>query len=143
MAEFHMPNDWGKPPTEQEMLERVADMSYTSPITEYLGQMRIEHENAVLKAIQEFDIRVDKDELIKALKYDRDQYRKGFIDGCRGSYDRIIERAKADTVNKMKEKVYEVAQGLDEVDAFFLKEMIDQIEKEVLEGEQNDHRTIN
>lgn len=48
-----------------------------------------------------------------------------------------------DTVNKMKEKVYEVAQCLDEVDAFFLKEMIDQIAKEVLEGEQNDHRTIN
>lgn len=103
MVEFYMPNNWGKPPTEQEMLERVADMSYTSPITEYLGQMRIEHENAVLKAIQEFDISIDKDELIKALQYDRDQYRKGFIDGCRGSYDRIIERVKADTVKKMQE----------------------------------------
>jgi hypothetical protein len=49
----------------------------------------------------------------------------------------------ADTVKKIKEKVYEVVQCLDEVDAFFLKEMIDQIEKEVLEGEQNDYRTIN
>jgi hypothetical protein len=83
MAEFYIPNECIKPPTEQEMLERLADMSYTSPITEYLGQMRIEHENGVFKAIQEYDIRVDKDELIKALQYDRDQYRKGFIDGCR------------------------------------------------------------
>lgn len=101
MAEFYIPNDCVKPPTEQEMLERVADMSYTSPITEYLGQMRIERENAVFKAIQEFAISVDKDELIKALQYDRDQYRKGFIDGCRGSYDRIIEQVKANTITEI------------------------------------------
>jgi hypothetical protein len=136
MAEFYIPNDCVKPPTEQEMLERLADMSYTSPITEYLGQMRIERENAVLKAIQEFDIRVDKDELIKALQYDRDQYRKGFIDGCRGSNDRIIERVKADTVKKMRDVVKSkmVTNVLNIKFMILYEEELDQIAKEILEG---------
>ena len=38
-------------------------------------------EDGVMKAIQRFDINVDKEELIKALKYDRDQYEKGYQDG--------------------------------------------------------------
>ena len=38
-------------------------------------------EGGVMKAIQRFDINVDKEELIKALKYDRDQYEKGYQDG--------------------------------------------------------------
>lgn len=139
MVEFYMPDNWGKPPTEQEMLERVADMSYTSPITEYLGQMRIEHENAVLKAIHEFDISVDKDELIKALQYDRDQYRKGFIDGCRGSYDRIIERVKADTVKKMQEMMAKHKCTPYPSDMWVVPWFrIEEITKEMLEGTQND-----
>ena len=52
--------------------------------------------------------------------------------------DEETEHAKdlaiSDTVKKMQEKVYEVAQDIDEVDAYFLKEMIDQIAKEILEG---------
>ena len=38
-------------------------------------------EDGAMKAIQRFDINVDKEELIKALKYDRDQYEKGYQDG--------------------------------------------------------------
>ena len=42
--------------------------------------LRTEVENKTLKAIMDVAIDVDKDELIKALTYDRNQYNKGFSD---------------------------------------------------------------
>lgn len=56
-------------------------MGYESPIDMIYGQMRIETENAICKAVQEVGINVDKEELIKALQYDREQYQKGYKDG--------------------------------------------------------------
>ena len=55
-------------------------MSYESPIEMIYGQMRIETENAICKAVQNVGVNVDKDELIKALQYDREQYQKGYKD---------------------------------------------------------------
>ncbi len=56
-------------------------LGYESPITVIMGQMRMEQENNIYKAVQEYGVNVDKDELIKALQYDRDQYEKGYING--------------------------------------------------------------
>lgn len=42
-------------------------------------------EDGVMKAIQRFDINVDKEELLKALQYDRGQYEKGYQDGLNES----------------------------------------------------------
>ena len=57
---------------------------YESPIklilNETTKQLGIECENAVVKASLEMGVDVNKDELIKALAYDRDQYRKGYND---------------------------------------------------------------
>lgn len=41
----------------------------------------------------------------------------------------------ADTVRKMQEMVYEFADDINTIDAYIIKEMIDQIAKELLEGE--------
>lgn len=38
-------------------------------------------EQYIIRYLQDMEIYVDKEELIKALQYDRDQYRKGFHDG--------------------------------------------------------------
>lgn len=54
---------------------------YQSPIEIITKKMRTQFEDNVFKAIQDYGIVVDKDELIKALKYDRDQYEKGYRDG--------------------------------------------------------------
>lgn len=54
---------------------------YESPIDVLYKNVETSFENGVLNAIQKVDIIVDKEELIKALKYDRDQYRKGYEDG--------------------------------------------------------------
>ena len=57
---------------------------YESPIkliiNETTKQLGIECENAVVKSMLEMDIDVNREELIKALQYDRDQYRKGYND---------------------------------------------------------------
>ena len=61
-------------------------LGYESPIELYIGQMRMEQENNVYKAIQEYGVNVDKDELIKALQYDRGQYEKGYVNGYNTGY---------------------------------------------------------
>ena len=56
-------------------------MSYQSPIEIIYGEVQTKLEGDVLKVIQGYDITVDKNELLKALNYDRDQYHKGWSDG--------------------------------------------------------------
>lgn len=54
---------------------------YKSPIEIIYDQIRLQHEGDIMKAVQKVNINVDKEELIKALQYDRGQYEKGFLDG--------------------------------------------------------------
>lgn len=53
---------------------------YESPITLINGELQLSLENGVYKAVRQTGVVVDKDELIKALKYDRGQYEKGYAD---------------------------------------------------------------
>ena len=57
---------------------------YKSPIEtvmkEVFQKMNEDFENSVLKAVQKVGINVDKEELLKALIYDRGQYDKGYED---------------------------------------------------------------
>ena len=52
-------------------------------------QMAQEEENAVMKAVRQIGVNVDKGELIKALQYDRNQYAKGYEDGKNEVLDKI------------------------------------------------------
>ena len=78
-------------------------MNYQSPIELIHQGLETKVENDIFKAILNYGINVDKDELIKALKYDRDQYEKGYADGCRGAMDRI----KAEVAREIFEEIYE------------------------------------
>lgn len=53
---------------------------YESPITLINGAFHLNLEDGVYKAVRQTGVVVDKDELIKALKYDRGQYEKGYAD---------------------------------------------------------------
>lgn len=53
---------------------------YKSPIEVVYGQLQTKFEGDVVKAVQSYNINVDKDELIKALAYDRNQYDAGYRD---------------------------------------------------------------
>lgn len=51
---------------------------YKSPIEVITEEMKFFYDGDVVRAVQKHDIDVDKEELLKALKYDREQYEKGF-----------------------------------------------------------------
>lgn len=69
---------------------------YQSPIHELtdkmIAEVNMNYENAVMKAVYQVGFYVDKEELLKALKYDRDQYDKGYEDGVRECTKLIVER---------------------------------------------------
>ena len=56
---------------------------YKSPIEIIQGQLKMDMENGILRAVQQQDIVVDKHELLRALQYDRGQYEKGYKDAVR------------------------------------------------------------
>lgn len=72
---------------------------YESPIQitqigERIGTELVEKEEAyIFSVVKRMYVDVDKDELVKALAYDRGQYDKGYIDG-RAARDAEIVRCK-------------------------------------------------
>jgi len=59
---------------------------YESPINKFIGEMQTqmvkdEEGQLMVRVTQAIGYDVDKDELIKALNYDRQQYEKGYSDG--------------------------------------------------------------
>ena len=66
---------------------------YNSPIYLYetaVQTLMEERENAIFAKIQSsLDVDVDKDELIRALQYDRGQYDKGYRDGLKVATDTV------------------------------------------------------
>lgn len=58
---------------------------YQSPIemiyTDIQTQIKEEADKRIYEIMQQCGIHVDKDELIKALQYDRRQYERGYLDG--------------------------------------------------------------
>lgn len=54
---------------------------YESPIEIFTTELHTAYEDGIMKAVQNVGFNVNKEELIKALQYDRDQYRKGYEDG--------------------------------------------------------------
>lgn len=54
---------------------------YKSPIEIIIGQIKTNYENEIYSAVQNVGINVDREELLKALEYDRGQYEEGFREG--------------------------------------------------------------
>ena len=67
-------------------------MNYKSPITVIQDKMSVEFDNGILKAITKVDIDVNKDELVKALEYDRNQYQNGYED-AKEIYEKALDKA--------------------------------------------------
>ena len=68
-----------------------------------------QQDEQTLQAIQKVGIKVDKDELVKALAYDRGQYEKGYADGIMAFAEGLITQAKS----------------LDNIQLVFVKQIID------------------
>ena len=115
--------------------EIMMRMNYKAPIEVIRHEMQMRVEKDVVTAVQQHDIYVEKNELRKALQYDRDQYVKGFVDGCGEREDKLIEQVRADTVRKMHHTILlEFSDCIEEetVSIGSLRSSIDQIAKEML-----------
>lgn len=56
---------------------------YESPIKIITGKMQTQFDDEIYSAVQNVGINVDREELLKALEYDRGQYEEGFREGER------------------------------------------------------------
>lgn len=68
---------------------------YNSPITLIAGDFSSQLSEAIdgqvmCKIKQEYGINVNKEELINALAYDRNQYDTGYVDGKEAAYKNVI-----------------------------------------------------
>ena len=93
------------------MTEYKSKVKYEAPIEINIeedfpdsGSMAVsEIENMICSAVLKVGITVDKEELIKALRYDRGQYEKGYADGKRDAAA-AIEALQAD-VKRLQDKL--------------------------------------
>lgn len=68
--------------------------NYESPINVIMSdvytQLEVNLEKGVMSAIGNLGVDINKDELIRALQYDRGQYVMGFQDGWRAANEKIV-----------------------------------------------------
>lgn len=77
-------------------------MSYNSPISiisqmvdAQIKEMHEQEETAIMSEItRKIGVDVDKDELIRALNYDRHQYEKGYVDGRMFGRHEVLSKVK-------------------------------------------------
>lgn len=72
---------------------------YESPIKIITEQIKTNYENAIYSAVQNVGINVDREELLKALEYDRGQYEKGWEEGFHDGFVHGLEIAIIDVEN--------------------------------------------
>lgn len=121
--------------------DALAKMYYEPPIEIIRRDLEMRIENDTMKVIQQNGIVVDKDKLIKALKYDRDQYIKGFQDGKQDNFEELIEQVRTGTVRKMQKRLTTEIERFAKRGGFLSKDVIfwfiDQTAKELL-GKENE-----
>lgn len=64
---------------------------FTSQMDGILEQMQKQQEEYIYQAVLNVGVDVNKEELVKALQYDRDQYAKGYQDGIEEFAEKLLE----------------------------------------------------
>lgn len=72
---------------------------YKSPIEIITGNIQTQIDDAIYSAVQNVGINVDREELLKALEYDRGQYDKGWEEGFHDGFVHGLEIAIIDVEN--------------------------------------------
>ena len=62
---------------------------YESPIKIITGKMQTQIDDEIYRAVQNVGINIDKEELLKALEYDRGQFEEGFREGEKHTLQQI------------------------------------------------------
>ena len=64
---------------------------YESPISLITQEVYEQTEEMIYRAVTKVGVDVDKEELVKALQYDRNQYDKAFMEGYNKAIDDFVE----------------------------------------------------
>lgn len=72
---------------------------YESTIKIFAGQIKTNYQDAIFSAIQNVGINVDREELLKALEYDRGQFDKGWEEGFHDGFVHGLEIAIIEVEN--------------------------------------------
>lgn len=64
---------------------------YESPINLIISKLCTNLESDCIKSVQRYGFDVDKEELARALCYDREQYEKGYADGYNKAIDDFVK----------------------------------------------------
>ena len=65
---------------------------WESPINAIQSEVMMRYEDGVMKAVRNVGFDVSKEELVKALQYDREQYDKGYKDAIEEFAEQIVKR---------------------------------------------------
>lgn len=91
---------------------------YESPIdrvvSDIVTEMEQEREQFIMRCVHKEGINVDRDELIKALNYDRNQYQKGYSDGK----NYVLDRVRAEIIELRSRQNVGVLECLDIIDKY-------------------------
>lgn len=109
MAEIKIPRFKYKPPTAEDCFRQLSEMSYKSPIETISQGFRVQMEDNIMEAIHSYGINVDRDELVKALQYDRKQYEEGFIAGSKLDTNAIKSKFAEDLLSEIKKEAHNKA----------------------------------
>jgi hypothetical protein len=92
---------------------------YESPVNllfqDIERQIVQQQEQTILEAIRKCGVVIDKDELIKAINYDRNQYSKGYKDGVDDVLDKIREEIKQAAFNDVHGSKYIFIKRVDQI----------------------------
>lgn len=108
---------------------------YNSPIEIIEGQIRMEVEDNILRAVLKHDIHVDKFELLRALQYDRGQYEKGYQDASAFLHENnpYWERVCAIADRQREKGISTYGQGIEKNPADIIKR-IDHLQEELVDA---------
>lgn len=120
--------EWEDKPVGVE--EQLKKIGYKSPITILREKTELDLESAILKAVEKVNIEVDREELIKALRYDRNQYDKGYSDGYAVASKEIVEKlaGRLKALFPIKEDIFSFTTSEN------IHKAVDEICKEITEG---------
>ena len=102
---------------------------YESPINIIISELCTKLESDCVKSVQSYGFDVDKEELAKALNYDRKQYEKGYMYGYNKAIDDLLEDA-----NEMAIEVYTGTYTMKAIGIGLLEKIAEQLK----EGRKNE-----
>lgn len=141
MNKFELPKVSAVLPKETSV-DDFAYMNWQSPIhmiqEEIAQTVANDFDNQVYQATMRVGIKVDKDELVKALEYDRNQYQKGYMDGFFNAEKELTNISIKSFIDELTDELYDLvtnAEDDDPVAWWMVEDIINRVRAKYTESE--------